>query len=201
MSVLQELLEDFSAPEAKAQPSGKLMSDADLEGFKLEAFESGYRAGWDDALKAQSQDRESVSSAFAQQIQDLSFTYHEAYAHVMNSVAPLLEEMSNVLLPQMAQATLGQHIYEQLHRMAQEIGQMRVQVAVSPENADAILPILDTDFGFPVDILQDETLAQEQADIRFGETERQIDLSDLVQTIKDSVAGLAHDNRRKMNHG
>ncbi|WP_417207765.1 ABC transporter ATP-binding protein [Antarctobacter sp.] len=206
MSALAALLEDFGSTmphhfAAQMAPTQPGISEADLEGQKLEAFEKGYRAGWDDAVKAQSDDRSRISSAFGQHLQDLSFSYHEAYSQVMNAVTPLLDEMVASLLPRLARETLGQHIVEQLQVMSREIGAMEVIIAVNPARVEAITPLLGGDFGFPIKISSDDTLAEEQADIRFGETEQQIDLSDLIASVAEAVEGFAHDNRRKMKHG
>ncbi|ASP19846.1 ABC transporter ATP-binding protein [Antarctobacter heliothermus] len=206
MSELSALLEDFGSaiPGHLAFPTaspGPSITEAELEGQKLESFEKGYRAGWDDAVKAQSDDRSRISSSFGQHLQDLSFSYHEAYSQVMNAVTPLLNEMVASLLPNIARETLGQHIVEQLQVMSREIGAMEVVIAVNPKRVDAITPLLDRDVGFPIQIAPDDTLAEEQADIRFGQTERQIDLSDLIASVAEAVEGFAHDNRRKMKHG
>ncbi|SMX32020.1 ABC transporter ATP-binding protein [Maliponia aquimaris] len=209
MSALQDLLEDFggaplargSATRAEAAPQQPAFNEADLEGKKLEAFEKGYRAGWDDSVKSQSDDRTRISSAFGQHLQDLSFTYHEAYTQVMNAVTPLLNEMVNALMPALARETLGHHIVDQLKAMSREIGQMEVVIAVAPTRVEAVTPLLKSDFAFPIQLVPDDTLAEEQADIRFGETERQIDLSDLIASVAEAVEGFAHDNRRKMTHG
>ncbi|MBY6114132.1 ABC transporter ATP-binding protein [Mameliella alba] len=207
MTALSDILEDFGStlvtpgPVVMAEPVEPGISEAELEGLKLEAFEKGYRAGWDDAVKAQSDDRSRISSAFGQHLQDLSFTYHEAYTQVMNAVTPLLNEMVASLLPEIARQTLGQHIVEQLQSMSRDIGMMEVTIAVHPARVDAIMPLIDRDFGFPIQLIADDTLAEEQADIRFGETERQIDLSDLTASVAEAVEGFAHDNRRKMKHG
>ena len=69
--------------------------------LQLDAFEEGYRAGWDDAIKAQSDDRTRISE-FAQNLQDLSFTYHEAYSHAINAMTPLLEDIVRSVLPKIA---------------------------------------------------------------------------------------------------
>ena len=48
---------------------------------------------------------------------------------------------------------------------------------------------------------EDDTLTEGQADLRFGETERQIDLTEALETITESVRGFVHDNRRMTAHG
>lgn len=200
MTGLAAFLEDFGTAATDPGESRRF-SEADLEGRKLEAFENGYRAGWDDAIQAQSDDRSRISSALGQHLQDLSFTYHEAHAHVMNAMAPLLEDVVRTLLPEMARATLGLHVVDELNRRAQEIGALDVLVAVNPACAQAVAPLLEEGFRFPVRLIEDETLAEEQADIRFGKYERQIDLGTLVASVREAVEGFTYENRRKLAHG
>ena len=119
----------------------------------------------------------------------------------MNAMSPLLEEITRVLLPEMARATLGQRIVEELQGHASEIGALEVQIALSPCSAKTVAPLLDQSQGFPVRIVEDDTLADEQADIRFGDAERQVDLSGLVAGVSEAVEGFTHENRRKVANG
>ncbi|MEN9061151.1 ABC transporter ATP-binding protein [Ponticoccus litoralis] len=203
MSLLASLLEDFGSPGSggAVEPEAPGIGEAEIEGAKLEAFEKGYKAGWDDAVKAQSDDRTRISSAFGQHLQDLSFTYHEAYSQVMSAVAPILNEMAGTVLPQIARATLSQHIADQLDALTQEIGALDVVIAVAPARVEAVQGLLQQDFGFPIKLAADATLNEDQADIRFGETERQIDLGELIASVTEAVEGFTHDNQRKIAHG
>jgi flagellar assembly protein FliH len=202
MSALADLLEDFAPGAARTpgQPPAPL-GEGELEALRLEVFETGYKAGWEDAIKAQSEDRSRLSSAFAQHLQDLSFTYHEAYGQVMSAVTPLLAEITGAVLPRIARASLAPQIAAELEALAREIGTLRVTLAVAPARIEAVAPLLQQDFGFPIDLQPDETLSEDQADIRFAETERQIDLGALVASVTEAVEGFTHDNRRKIAHG
>ncbi len=205
MTELQDLLEDFgcAVPEVNAASilDASSVSEAELEGQKLESFEKGYRAGWDDAIAAQADDRTRISSALGQHLQDLSFTYHEAYGQVLASLTPLLSELVETFLPQVARATIGMHIAEHLEKLTADIANCEVEIAVSPDNMEAVAPHLEGSFGFPIKLVTDDTLANEQADIRFGDQERQIDLGDLAKSVNEAVQGFAHDNQRKVNNG
>ena len=203
MTALHDLLEDFGASLPTLVPAqpGSSISESELEGQKLESFEKGYRAGWDDAIKAQSDEKDRISSSFGQHLKDLSFTYHEAHAQVMNAVTPLLNEMANVVLPEVARAALGQHVAEQLEKLGQEIAGVEVEIAVAPARTEAVAPLLEDDYGFPIRLVADDTLEEEQADIRFGQHERQIDLGDLIASVTEAVEGFAHDNQRNLKHG
>ncbi len=200
MTALRDFLDDFTTV-SPAVTDVQVFSDDDLEGYRLESFENGYRAGWDDAVKAQADDRTRIASGFGQHLQDLSFTYHEAYTQVMNAMTPLLEEITGVLLPGMARAALGPHVLDQLQTHASEIGTLDVIVAVSPGNTDAVAPLLEGAFSFPVRLEADTTLSDEQADIRFGQTEKQIDIGALLTSVTEALDGFAHDNQRKLANG
>lgn len=201
MTGLAEVLEDFGMAKVLPQHMPVMHDDGEFETAKLEAFESGYKAGWDDAIKAQNDDHARVASDFAQNLQDLSFTYHEAYGQVLSGISPLLEDVVGKLLPAILRETLGLQISEQLHAMAREVGTLDVVIAVAPGHAELVEPMLDPEIGFPLSLIEDETLADGQADIRFGETEKQIDLGGLVEDVARAVQGFVHDNRRKTAHG
>lgn len=197
---LRSVLEDFGSTQIRPLHPGGIAT-ADLEAEKLEAYEQGYRAGWDDAIKAQADDKTRIASDFAQNLQDLSFTYHEAYSRVLNAMSPLLQDMVNTLLPEMARQTLAPHLIEQLETLAGDIGSLKVIIAVAPGNLEAVQPLTTRDFGFPLELTADDTLGEGQADLRFGETEREIDLSDVIQSIGKSVEAFAYDNERKVANG
>lgn len=201
MSGLFDILEDFGSASFRARSDGPVIDEGEMEASRLAAFEEGYRAGWDDADKARKTESGELSQALAQNLQDLSFTYHEAYGTVMSAVAPLLEDMVNAFLPQLAQATIGAHVVETLRSLSAEIGSLEVTLSVAPVNLDAVSPLIDGDFAFPVKLTPDETLGPDQADLRFGQVEKQIDLGDLVETVREAVRGFAHDNKRTLANG
>lgn len=200
---LRNVLEDFGAAPTISQTfgGGPRIAEADLEAEKLEAFEQGYRAGWDDAIKAQADEKTRIASDFGQNLQDLSFTYHEAYSRVLNAMGPLLQEMVETLLPEMSRATLAGHIIEQLEEHAKSAGVLGVTILVAPENLSSVEPLMAKDYGFPITLDADDTLGEGQADIRFDESEQQIDLTDTVKAMRDAIEAFAYENHRKVANG
>lgn len=194
MMQLRDFLENFSTPvEDLIVAEGPVISTADAESQKLESFESGYKAGWDDAVSAQDEDTQRVGKELSQSLQDLSFTYQEAYSHVLKSMSPLLEEIVNVLLPGLIEDALGKQLLDHLQTLASEIGQAPVVICVHPDVVETITPMAIGDFSFPVDVSGDASLTNAQAEIRFGEHSKQIDLNEILSTVKDSVEGFIHD--------
>ena len=96
------------------KPSGQQPESANelTEDLKLQAFEAGYQAGWDDASKAHADGKEKTSAEFAQNLLDMSFTYHEALAKLTVSLEPLMKKVVEKLLPETVRMALSAHILE-----------------------------------------------------------------------------------------
>mgnify|MGYP003515970463 CR=1 FL=1 len=77
-------LEVFEADEAAQQTPSQQVPSADQES-RLEAYEQGYRAGWEDAAAAHAEDQRRIRVDLARSLQALGFTYQEARAHVLKS--------------------------------------------------------------------------------------------------------------------
>ncbi len=201
MTSLAEFLDDFGAPSAPEPAVVAGIAPEQAEAQRLEAFEEGYRAGWDDAVKAQQSDADKFSSAFAQHLSDLSFTYHEANSAMTRAMMPLLEALVATVLPKIARDHFGAHLTEQVQALAAEIGKAPVEIAVAPCRTDAVTTLFETDHGFPVTVVADETLSEDQADIRFADTERQVDLGALVDQITAAIEGFGTETERKVANG
>lgn len=189
MTDVSDYYEDFSGQVSEAGPSlPPSPTDAgELEKFRLDSFEKGYRAGWEDAISAEKASRDRISSDLAQNLQDLSFTYHEAMAHASRSFASLMSSVVEKLLPAALRETVGLHILDVLQAHAKECAGLEVRIAVSSDDLPAAQAALEGDFGFPVRVLEDPQLFQGQADIRFKDQERRLDLTSLANEIIAAV--------------
>ncbi|MGH1458101.1 MAG: ABC transporter ATP-binding protein [Paracoccaceae bacterium] len=196
---ISHLLEDFGTQSAGR--SSIAMTDVSLEEQRLESFEQGYKAGWDDALKAQNNTAVQISEEFARNLQDLSFTYREAYAHILKSMNPLLSQIVETVLPEMAQKTLGLRVIEQLQEMVKATGDTGIEVRVSCANQSAVASLLKQEFGFPVAIKDDASLSDTQALLKFDETEKQIDLGEVLSGIGQAVSGFFHEHQKEVVNG
>ena len=177
---ISHLLEDFGA-YARGRPVS--ITDVSLEEQRLEAFEKGYQAGWDDSSNASANDTRRVTADFAQNLQDLSFTYQEAYVAVLGSLKPLLEQMTSTILPALMQKSLGAQVVEQLHELTREHGPQPVELITAPSNAAMLGSILGEDNQMPVKIVEQTSMADGQIRLSFGPHEREIDLSGVLATI------------------
>ena len=193
---ISHLLEDFST---LVTGSPVVLTDIMLEERRLEAFESGYRAGWDDSVKAQTEDNARVSTDLAQSLHELSFTYQEAYAAVLTALEPLMRQMVDVVLPHAAQETLGARLVEMLHDMAAEIGRQPVEIAADPGNLDVVKKMLSSgeqQLSMPVTVVAEPTLGSGQVFLRAGATERGVDLKEVLAEIDRAVTGFIEQNQK-----
>lgn len=189
---ISHLLESFEAA-SRDESRPIAMSELTLEEEKLEAFERGYKAGWDDAAKAQAEDRTRVTRDFANNLQELSFTYHEAYGHLARALKPVMSQIVETILPEIARESLGPRLSEQLGELANAAGKQDVEIVVAPSNARLVRSLLEKDVGFPVKLVEEASLGEGQAYLRFGDSERQIDHNEVLSGISQAVAAFFHE--------
>lgn len=195
---IAHLLEDFGTHQATPVPT---LSDVDLENLKLESFENGYKAGWEDALKSRADEQAQISGDFARNLQDLSFTYHEAQAQVMQAMGTLLQDIVDKILPEVVRETIGARVVEQLTDMARDHGGQAIEIMTAPADVAAVEALLEQDFGFPIRASSDDTLAEGQVYLRMAQDERQIDMDAVMTGIRQAVAGLLEESERTLKHG
>lgn len=181
-------LEDFAPAgpdlaEAFAPPPAVLGEEQ-----RLAAFEEGYRAGWDDAAAAQSEEQTQISSDFAGNLRDLAFTFHEARGHVLAGIRPLIEDVVAKLLPEIARQSLPHLVSEELSAMLEQGADKPVRLLVAAGDRAAIEAIVPGEVGFPLQIVEEPSLAQGQVWLRLGERESAIDVSGAVEAIAARIA-------------
>ena len=200
MTRLTAILEDFgSSIEVSEVPQ---VSDETLESERLESFDKGYRAGWDDAIKAKAEDAERFAEGFAQNLQDLSFTYHEVHAQVLANLTPLFEEILQKMLPALARDTLGAHIADQLAQLSREIGAVQIEVVVAPGAGDQVTTLLNAaSTSLPVTVTEAPSVAEGQAELRLGGRELSVDISGVAAQITEAVHSVLYDNAEVRSHG
>jgi len=169
------------------------MSEMKLEEEKLQAFERGYGAGWEDASSAEAEGRKKLSSEFANNLRELSFTYQEAHGQMVKSLEPLLSQVISSVLPMIARKSLVPQITEILEEAAKIAGEKPVEIVVGPGNLERVGEMLNAPVGLPVTLVEEDSLGEGQAYLRFGETERQIDFDTVLAGISSAVDAFFHE--------
>ena len=179
--------ESSDAPESSDQ----------IEQDKLAAFEAGYQAGWDDSTKAQSDNRDKISSDFARSLQEMSFTYHEALAKLTLSLKPVMSEIVDRLLPAMVAQSLAGHILEQIDALLKDSISQPVEIVVAPKNVEAIKDFADGKIEPPFEVVGDTSVAEGQAFVRIGSEEQEIDISGVVSAISEALNAFFHEAQKE----
>lgn len=160
---------------------------SEVEAAKLEVFEEGYTAGWDDAVKAFENDQGKFSADLSQNLQDMSFTHHEAFVKLSTAMKPLFSQIIAKLLPEVARKSLGMHILTQLTELMEEQANGAIEIAVSPRNIYALQDLLEDQVEVPFALVSEPSLGAGQVYLRVNRTEREINLDAVISGISDAL--------------
>lgn len=179
-------LEDFAeAPEPATPAEAETEAQEEL---RLAAYEEGYGAGWEDATTAQSDARAAREAEVARHLQLLAFGYQEARHHVLEALAPLLEEMAAKVLPAMARDSLVPVVTETLMPLAERLADRPVTLRAAPDAREALERLLPTMAdGLPFIILEDATLSGGVVLIDTGKAEARVDLDAAAAGIRQAI--------------
>ena len=185
-------------PDGSVQP---LVQASALEDAKITSFEQGYTAGWDDAVAAQETDQLRIRSDLARNLQSLAFSFQEARAHVLQAIRPLILEMTNRLLPEMAREALAPTVLETLMPMADEMADTPLTLILNPNVRAQVQSLLDQATGLPMVIEEEPSLSEGQVYIRFGTSETKVDLAQATADITQAVRAFFSLTNEEKPHG
>ena len=180
------LFQDFGTSKAQ-KPSTPGLAVEEVEEQKLDAFEKGYQAGWEDAVKAQNDTLTHVSSGLAASLQAASFEYHELRASLSSSVQSIMSQVVETILPTIAHASLGAHIREQIAAVSKDALDRPIEIAVSAESEDAVLAALSEGVPEPFELVIDPLMSSTQVILRVGPNETEINLDRVVADIGAAI--------------
>lgn len=182
-------LEVFETAAKPSKSETVVLDRVSLEDEKLAAYDSGYRAGWDDANAAQSDDQTRIRADLARNLQTLSFTYHEARSHILKAIEPLMLQVVGRLLPEIARESLAPFVLETLMPLAEGMGDAPVKLVLNPAARTAVEALLEHATGLPVVIEEEPTLGEGQVYIKLGNAEAEVDLDKAAADIAAAVRG------------
>lgn len=175
--------------------------DIDVEEAQLTGFESGYQAGWDDAVKAKEDENQKLTSELVQRVQDMSFTYHEAYSKVTTGLRPLMSQIATSLLPPMAKKALEAHLQDQVGKLLKDQSHGMMDLVVPAGLRPEIEELFTKTVGVPFTIAEDPTLGGGQVYMSVNQQEREIDLDAMLADINAALDAFFHRSEQELNHG
>ncbi|MGC3939856.1 ABC transporter ATP-binding protein [Roseobacter sp. EG26] len=191
---------NLGGSKADKEASGDVSIEG-LEDEKLAAFEKGYQAGWDDAVKAQSDTVAKISADFGQNLQDMTFTYQEALSKLTVSIEPIMAEIIDKLLPELVKNALGAHIIEQTCQMIKENAEQPVEIVVAPANVETVRELAQGKISAPFELISEATLGEGQAFVRIGSAEQSVDLDAVVSGISEAMTAFFHEAEQENKDG
>ena len=192
------LFQDFGSIRSDDPGTGE--SAVEIEEQKLQSFEDGYQAGWDDAVKAQSRTAQHISSALAANLQDASFQYHEMRATLNKSAQGILQQIVQTTLPTVAQASLGARICEEIIGQVRNALEAKIVVAVAPSSVDAVKTVLGDTLSDPFDVVGDAAMPPDQAVLRIDQSEIEIDMARVLAEIDCAVSAFFTTDDPEVTH-
>lgn len=198
MPLQLEVFDVEIAADGSVQP---LVQVSAVEDAKIASFEQGYSAGWDDAVAAQETDQLRIRTDLARNLQTLSFSFQEARTHVLQAIRPLILEMTNRLLPEMAREALAPTVLETLMPMADELADAPLTLILNPNVRAQVEQLLEQATGLPMVIEEEPSLSEGQVYIRFGTAETKVDLAQATADITNAVRAFFSLTNEEKPHG
>lgn len=183
-SLRLEVFDMAAGSDGSLQP---LVEATAVEEAKVASFEQGYSAGWDDAVAAQQGDQTRIRADLARNLQSLSFTFQDARSHVLQAIRPLILEMINRLLPEVAREALAPTVLEAVMPLADDLADAPLTLVLNPGVRDQVESLLTQATGLPMVIEEEPTMPDGQVYIRFGAAETKVDLAQVTTDIAIAV--------------
>ena len=185
----------------RSTPRAELAQD-ELEEARLQSYEQGYAAGWDDAVAAQDGEIARLRADLGRNLEDLSFTYHEAHSHVLRTLEPLLHDMVTKVLPAITRESLGHVVLDHLRPLARELAGAPIAVVANPVNRPLIERLLTAEADFPLSFADEPSLGEGQVYLKLGEAESRVDLDGVIAAISAAVSAFFRiEKQEERRHG
>ena len=176
-------------------PSAPLVSHAELDGDGLDAFEQGYRNGWDDCIANETEERRRIGSDLAATLSEMSLAAEEMQREILSDLAPLLDQIAEQLLPPLAAEALAPVVMEQVRSIVAECGPVEIELLAAPEKCRPIEAVLQASTDLAVRVLPEPAFAEGQVSIRISDQRRDIDLSEAAERMADIIRAFAAEAR------
>jgi flagellar assembly protein FliH len=200
---IAHLLEEFGNgmdPEMGGVGLAMLSTDA-VETARLEAYEEGYKAGWDDAIGANTSEKLQLSADLSQNLRDMAFTYQEAVAHVTRTLGGVFDGMLTHFLPEAAKLALAPKVLEVIAELPLQPDTMPLTIAVAEENLKIMQKVALAVEHESVDVIEDPDLTGGQVSLRFGPQEVAVDFDALLDELREALAATLPTLPEEASHG
>ncbi len=164
---------------------------------KLQSFEDGYSAGWEDALEAQQSSAAQLSAALIEAAKDAALTRDEVFENFLTVTRPLLEAIVTKVVPSAARDALAAHILEIVDAHLNTVADAPINIAVHPSLEHGIAKTLAGKLPDNARITSAPDLTESQVIVSLAQDEHQIDLDRIIAEIQEAVAAFFHSAQKE----
>lgn len=197
---IADLFENFSE-NSSTDKNAAGMSEDDLEDMRLAAFEKGYVAGWEDAIKNQEKENSRISDGMAQRLEDISFTFYEARSQFSKDSGIILRLLSEKILPETLHRNFAEHLTYEMKSILESLSPDSLTIAVPKGNRTKVEKLLNLDIPVPLRIEEDFSLGNDQVVLRVADIEREIDINRFVKSMLDTMDTFTFSTEKSDKHG
>ena len=186
------IFEDFSLGPIAKPTHGSASADP------LEEYETGYKAGWDDAVSAHQDSKTHLSTVLAQNLEQVEFTLIEAKADLLSSLRPIFEEITSTLIPGLANTALRTLIADEIEALLKECAPEDVSILVCEQDEAPVAALLNSTRALSEISLQvKSTLSEGQAYVSCANKQSKIDVKKAIGDIQSTIAAFLNQPREE----
>ncbi|MEV8465924.1 hypothetical protein AB0T83_03900 [Fluviibacterium sp. DFM31] len=188
-------LRDFSV---RASEPDQFDGDmATTEGLKLEAFENGYKSGWDDARNALEADKLSFCSTVQDAIEASKATYEAACQDIVQDLEPLLCGLARKTLPRVAQTHFAEIVLDLIRDSLANSGDAQLEIQANASTRTEVAALLPPEMAEAVQISTDGDLTDGQVITSLNGATRLTDVSRMLGEIETHIESFFASHRKE----
>ncbi len=161
------------------------------------AYDSGYAAGWQDALEQMRNEDALRRIAAEEALQAVGFSYAEAHQALSGLFLRLTEEILAQILPDTLRQALPAHLAQELDALVARNTQCAVQIACAPNVVDALAPLAEACPQLQIEMVAEPSFSEAQVALRVQAQERVIDLDALRAALRAVFDGQKHKQQEQ----
>lgn len=185
MTLLALKLENFG--DTSLVNGALTQAPEDAEEIRLSGYESGYQSGWEDATAEQEKSGQLIAANLERNLGDISFSYAEARSEVVGGLKGLFDSILNSFLPAIAAEAVIPLVAAELDKIVDGLGETRCELVASPGTVSQLDWLVGRFLETDIHILPEPAFADGRVCLRFGTEQRDVDLSNMVQTMAAAI--------------
>jgi flagellar biosynthesis/type III secretory pathway protein FliH len=167
----------------------------------LEGYETGYQAGWDDAVKAHQNAQSHLTSTLTQNLEQVEFTLVEAQTQLLTKIRPVLKEIFNTLLPCLNQESLRSLVSHEIESLIKTHAATDISIVVSEHDEATVAALLNSTKALSeIPLSAKETLSEGQAYVTCATVQRKIDVHQTITEVQNTIDGFLNQPELEQSH-